>query len=170
MSRSVPKKERTIRFCKRQTSVPAVCPWRCSSALLARITVAFVVEDGVYDLGHTTSCARNRQDHWSLSQIVEREVMQEAPSKRPPNLTVHNLSTSAHEDSLFSPGVNTPGHRVPLSKQDSPEVTHYAQAICRSVVMDYCSKFAAIFAVKDFQDSGADAFNLICISKGSTKK
>ena len=48
--------------------------------------------------------------------------MQEPPSKKPPNLTVHNLSTSAHEDSLFSPGVNTPGHRVPLSEQDSSEV------------------------------------------------
>ncbi|KAL0032870.1 hypothetical protein WJX77_003874 [Trebouxia sp. C0004] len=44
--------------------------------------------------------------------------MHEPPSKRPPNLTVHSLSTSAHEDSLFSPGVNTPGHRVPLSEQD----------------------------------------------------
>ena len=56
------KRKKTIRFCKRQTSVPAVCPWRCSSVLLSRISVLFVVEDGVYDLGHTTSGARNRQD------------------------------------------------------------------------------------------------------------
>ena len=97
--------------------------------------------------------------------------MQEPPSKKPPNLTVHNLSTSAHEDSLFSPGVNTPGHRLPLSEQDSSEVVlNYAQAICMSVFMDYCSKVDAVFAVKDFQEAGADAFNLICTSKGSTKK
>ena len=81
-----------------------------------------LVEHGVYNLGHTESAARNRQDSRSLSQIVIRKVMQEPPSKRPPNLTVHSLSTSAHEDSLFSPGVNTPGHRVPLSKQDLFEV------------------------------------------------
>ena len=39
-----------------------------------------------------------------------------------------------------------------------------------SVFMDYCSKVDAVFAVKDFQEAGADAFNLICTSKGSTKK
>ena len=58
--------------------------------------------------------------------------MQEPPSKRPPNLTVHSLSTSPHEDSLFSPGVNTPGHRVPLSKQDLFEVVFTMYTISTS--------------------------------------
>ena len=44
------------------------------------------------------------------------------PGKRPPNLTVQTLSVPAHEDSLFSPGVDTPGHKPPGSTQTFYEV------------------------------------------------
>ena len=112
---------RSVNNCKWQTlhSAPrdqVSYDWNSSKAICAPQGICTLREQ------HRFPCS-------SLDLSETEKGMQTSTSKRPPNLTVQNLSLAAAEDSLFSHGVDTPGHKPPQSFREDTKV-HQVCACC----------------------------------------